>query len=199
MALLDMVHTTARHTGDDTHLTGAGTAAITVTGDPGETTEHKVGRYTLAAARISIGFVFLWAFIDKLFGLDHATKGANAWIRGGSPTTGFLKGVDGPFAGAFNGMAGSAVADWLFMAGLLGIGLALTLGIGMRLAAATGALLLVFMWAASLPITTNPFMDDHLVYALVIVAAALLHNGETAGLGARWARLPLVRRFPALR
>jgi uncharacterized membrane protein YphA (DoxX/SURF4 family) len=112
----------------------ASSADVSVSADA-ETTEQRYGRYTLAVTRIALGFVFLWAFLDKTFGFDHATSGAKAWIRGGSPTTGFLKGVDGPFAGVFNWMAGSVVADWLFMIGLLGIGVALVLGIGMRLAA----------------------------------------------------------------
>ena len=153
----------------------------------------------LAVFRVVLGFEFLWAFLDKTFGFGYATPAERAWINGGSPTTGFLKGVDGPFAGVFNAMAGSPVADWLFMVGLLGIGVALVLGIGMRIAAGAGAVLLTFMWAASLPITTNPFLDDHLVYALVLVALALLHLGDTFGLGGAWSRLPVVRRFGFLR
>ena len=51
------------------------------------------------------------------------------------------------------------------MLGLLGIGVALILGIGMRVAAVAGALLLVLMWTAVLPPENNPFMDDHLIYA----------------------------------
>jgi thiosulfate dehydrogenase [quinone] large subunit len=176
----------------------ASTAEVSVSATA-ETTEARYGRYTLAVTRIALGFVFLWAFLDKTFGLDHATPAAKAWIHGGSPTTGFLTNVHGPFAGVFNAMAGSPVADWLFMVGLLGIGVALMLGIGMRIAAGAGAVLLVFMWAASLPITTNPFLDDHLVYALVIVALAFLHMGDTFGLGRAWSRLPVVRRFGILR
>jgi thiosulfate dehydrogenase (quinone) large subunit len=34
-------------------------------------------------------------------------------------------GPDGPLAGFYPGLAGAARADWLFMIGLLGIGLAL--------------------------------------------------------------------------
>jgi thiosulfate dehydrogenase [quinone] large subunit len=161
------------------------------------TREMVAARYTFAVARIAIGFVFLWAFVDKLVGFDHATPAAKAWLNGGSPSGGFLKGVDGPFAGLFNAIAG-APADWLFMAGLLGIGIALILGVGMRIAAAAGALLLVLMWAASLPIVTNPFLDDHLVYAIVLVGLALMHAGNTVGLGRIWSRLSIVQRFPAL-
>jgi thiosulfate dehydrogenase [quinone] large subunit len=84
------------------------------------------------------------------------------------------------------------------MAGLLAIGTALILGVGMRIAAATGGLLLTFMWMASLPLENNPFMDDHLVYAVVLVGLALLHAGDTLGLGRLWARTDLVHRHPAL-
>jgi thiosulfate dehydrogenase [quinone] large subunit len=181
-----------------TALNRPGTEGLADTTTTMTTKEMMAARYAFAVARIGIGFVFLWAFADKLFGLDHATPAARAWVNGGSPSGGFLKGVHGPFAGAFNAIAG-APADWLFMAGLLGIGVALVLGVGMRIAAAAGALLLVLMWAASLPIATNPFLDDHLIYAVVLVGLALMHSGGTAGLGQIWDRLPIVRRIPALR
>jgi hypothetical protein len=56
------------------------------------------------------------------------------------------------------------------------------------------ALLTVLMWTAVLPPATNPFMDDHLVYAAVLVLLALLGAGNTWGLGRRWAATPFVRR-----
>lgn len=157
-------------------------------------------RYALAVARISIGWVFLWAFVDKAFGLGFATERADAWVSGGSPTTGYLNfATEGKvFHDFFAGLAGPA-ADWLFMAGLLGIGVALTLGIGMRIAAASGALLLTLMWAASLRLENNPFMDDHLVYAIVLVALAIFGAGRTLGLGLRWEQLPFVQRTPLLK
>lgn len=161
--------------------------------------EANASRYVGAAVRLSIGFTFFWAFADKLLGLGKATPSGGGWIDGGSPTTGFLSGVEGPFAGTFNSMAGSAWADWLFMAGLLGVGAALLLGIGMRIAAVSGGLLLVFMWAASLPLDNNPFMDDHLVYALTLALLALVHAGDTLGLGRPWSRLALVEQHPILR
>jgi len=172
--------------------------------------ERSVARYAWAAARISTGFVFLWAFFDKLLALGFATGvdretgaidrfGDAAWINGGSPTTGYLSNVTGPFKGVFDGMAGAAWADWLFMAGLLAIGVALILGVGMRIAAASGALLLVLMWMASLPLDNNPFMDYHLVYAMVLIGLAAAHAGDTLGFGRLWARTPLVRQHPTLR
>ncbi|MCC6338851.1 MAG: DoxX family membrane protein [Acidimicrobiia bacterium] len=163
------------------------------------TDRAAVAPYVWAVTRIALAWVFLWAFVDKLFGLGRATPEANAWIDGGSPTTGFLKGVKGPFGDMFNNLAGAAWADWLFMVGLAAIGLALLLGIGMRVAAVSGAAMMVLMWMASLPLANNHVVDDHIVYALVLVGLALTHAGDTVGLGRWWARTPLVRRVPALR
>lgn len=42
--------------------------------------------------RLAIGFEFLWAFLDKTFGLGYTTSTKHAWIHGGSPTKGFLSG-----------------------------------------------------------------------------------------------------------
>src|SRR3954447_24691148 len=87
--------------------------------------------------RLSLGWVFLWAFLDKTFGLGHETASKDAWIHGGSPTYGFLKfGAAGPFKSLYNGIAGDTWADWLFMLGLLAIGVTLILGVFMNLAAA---------------------------------------------------------------
>jgi thiosulfate dehydrogenase (quinone) large subunit len=61
----------------------------------------QVARYTAAALRLSLGWVFLWAFLDKTFGLGYATESRDAWIDGGSPTFGFLSfGATCPFKGS---------------------------------------------------------------------------------------------------
>jgi len=151
-------------------------------------------RYLLAGIRLALGWVFLWAFLDKAFGLGFATPSERSWINGGSPTNGFLGSAKGPFSGFYHNIAGTDIADALFMTALLGVGLALLLGIGMRIAAGAGALLTVMMWTAVLPPTTNPFMDDHLVYAAVLIVLALLGAGNTVGLGRQWSAIPLVRR-----
>ena len=165
-----------------------------------ETPRHTAYRYTLAVTRLALGWVFLWAFLDKLFGFGHETASADAWIHGGSPTDGFLAHAPvGPMAGFYNSLAGSAWADWLFMAALAGIGIALTFGVAMRIAAVAGGALLVMMWSATLPSANNLFMDDHLIYALVLVLLALTAAGNTLGLGRVWQRIPLVTRYGALK
>jgi thiosulfate dehydrogenase (quinone) large subunit len=180
----------------DGNVVTIGDAGATVT----ETTKSKATRYTLAGLRLSLGWVFLWAFIDKVFGLGFATSDKGAWINGGSPTKGFLgNAVSGPFEGFYKSFAGAAWADWLFMIGLLAIGTALILGIGIRIAAVAGSLLLIAMWTAVLPPENNPFMDDHLIYAGVLAVLALTAAGNTLGLGKLWTNLPIVQRLPWLK
>lgn len=154
----------------------------------------------LGLTRLAMGWTFLWPFLDKTFGLGHETASADAWINGGSPTSGFLgHATKGPFADTYQSFAGHSWADWLFMLGLLGIGAALILGVATRAAVAAGSVLLILMWAAVLPPENNIFLDDHLIYVLVLVVLALTGAGRTLGLGAVWEKLPIVREHTSLR
>lgn len=167
-------------------------------------------RRALAVLRIGFGLTFLWAFLDKLLALGFSTGrddagvvdrfGPAAWVNGASPTEGFLKfGAAGPFKGLYNSIGGAAWADWAFMLGLLGIGLALTLGVTIRFAAASGAVLYLLMWTVALPPETNPVLDDHILGAITMVVLGLTLAGDTWGAGRVWSRLDLVRRVPVLR
>jgi thiosulfate dehydrogenase [quinone] large subunit len=162
-------------------------------------TISRTGGIAVAALRISLGFVFLWAFLDKTFGFGYATPSERSWISGGSPTNGFLSRVEvGPLQSFFNDIAGTWWADWLFMLGLLGVGLALILGVGMNFAAVAGTVMMVMMWAAEWPLaqftstgaangSSNPFMDYHLIYALAMIVLAVIGAGRYFGLGRWWA------------
>ncbi len=145
--------------------------------------------YYWVTARFIMGALFLWAFLDKTFGLGFATAKEGAWILGGSPTTGFLThAVRGPFAGMFEAMAGPVV-DFVFMLGLLGVGLALILGLALRFASYAGTAMVLLMWLAQLPPEHHPIIDEHIIYALMLVGLATLgvKSGETLGL-AKWVR-----------
>ena len=178
----------------------------------------SAARKALAVLRIGYGVTFLWAFFDKLFALGFHTgaivneEGARtgidfmakdgAWLAGGSPTNGFLAfGVPAhnPFKDMFNSMAGDTWVDWLFMLGLLGIGVALFSGVAIRIAAGAGVLLYTLMYMASLPLENNPIIDDHMAGAIVVVVLALTLAGDTWGFGRQWARTNLVRKYPVLR
>lgn len=137
--------------------------------------------FVFVALRSVLGFIFLWAFLDKTFGLGFATAPEKAWISGGSPTTGFLSfGVKGPFAEIFHSLAGVAVVDWLFMLGLLFVGLTLILNKYVKWGCIAGSLMLFFMYLALLLPENNPIIDDHIVYILVLILIALRGNSQSS-------------------
>ncbi len=131
--------------------------------------------------RLVMGFIFLWAFLDKTFGLGFATTSAKAWIHGGSPTAGFLSfGVKGPFAEFFHSLANVAVVDWLFMAGLLFVGLTLIFNKYVKWGCIAGALMMISMYLALLLPENNPIIDEHIVYILVLTLIAVKGRQELA-------------------
>lgn len=173
-----------------TPATGVGSRSLT---------RETAVRYVWAVTRLCMGWVFLWPFLDKMFGLGHQTPSANAWISGGNPTKGFLSGSVGAFSGFYQSIAGAGVVNWLFMVGLIVIAAGLLLGIFMRFACAAGAVMVLLMWSASLPPQDDLFMDNHIIYALLLIALALVGAGNTLGIGRWWAQTNLVQRFAWLR
>ncbi|MEA3203353.1 MAG: thiosulfate dehydrogenase (quinone) large subunit [Thermoplasmata archaeon] len=162
------------------------------------TVRHAFKRL-LGTARLALGGIFLWAFLDKLLGLGYATPAARSWLNAGSPTRGYLASSTGPLAGAFKAIAGNPVTDALFMLGLLAVGVCLLLGVGVRLAGVGGALMMAMMYLSHPPWTApvagpNPLLDDHVVYAALLLAFAFSHAGRYLGLGGLWERRPFVAR-----
>ncbi|MBP7006727.1 MAG: hypothetical protein KBC44_01225 [Candidatus Pacebacteria bacterium] len=128
----------------------------------------------LRLLRFSLGFIFLWAFLDKTFGLGFATTEAKAWINGGSPTHGFLSNaVKGPFADFFHSVASNPMIDWFFMAGLLIVGLTLIFNKYVKWGSYVGAAMMLVIWVSALPPENNPVIDDHIVYMFVFLYFAL--------------------------
>ena len=147
---------------------------------------------------LCLGFIFLWAFLDKVFGLGFNTTPDQSWLAGNSPTFGYLKfATSGPFSGLMQGIAGNPIVDLLYMFGLLGVGVSLLLGIGLQIGGYSGALMMMLIWASHLPGEFNPFMDEHIVYAVALVAIAQL-KPASLGLGKMWSQTPIVQRMPVL-
>src|SRR3954470_5704379 len=107
--------TTTLPTGGAAGTTAAGTTTTHAAETAKESGGQRWTRYTAALIRLRLGWVFLWAFLDKTFALGHETAvdeqtGATdfsrpgAWIHGGSPPAGFLGfGVKGPLADFYSG------------------------------------------------------------------------------------------------
>lgn len=174
----------------------------------------RVGWTFLSLTRIAIGWIFFWAFLDKLFGLGFSVcrqeDGSvqvmceRAWLEGGAVTQGYLGSSSGPLEDFFVGLADQRWTDWGFMIGLAGVGFALIFGIGTRIAAVAGSLLLAMMyvshaWPGTGGNPTNPFMDDHILQILAIIAIVLLERRwQAIGLGNWWRRLGVVQKNPWL-
>ena len=170
----------------------------------------KPGPVALRSAR---GTPKKWAFLGKLLALGFATGcnpetgaidffGDAAWISGASPTEGFLSfglQTKEPFLSFYEGLAGSAWVDWIYMLSMAAIGIALILGVATRLSAFGGALwMLIFYTASAMWPENNLFLDDHLVYALIFVGLAYAGAGRYLGLGNWWRKTELVRKYPIL-
>ncbi len=134
-------------------------------------------KFVYLSLRLSMGFIFLWAFLDKTFGLGFATAPEKSWINGGSPTTGFLSfGTKGPFAEVFQNLAGVAVVDWLFMLGLLFVGTTLLFNKYVKWGCLAGMLMMILMWLATLFPENNPIIDEHIIYLLVLAAISIKNS-----------------------
>lgn len=167
-----------------------------------------------AVLRILIGLVFMWAFLDKMVGLGFATCRTvdpttktetvqvlcdKSVVKGGSPTEGFLRyGTSGPLKSFYSEMAGHPVADVLFMAGLGLIGTSLVTGIGIKVATATGSILLMMMWSAALPGENNPLIDDHVIYTVALIGIHTTNKHQVWGFGKWWQRQNIVVKYPFL-
>lgn len=150
--------------------------------------------------RILMGWTFLWGFIDKLYGLGFTTEAGKAWIDGVSPTSGFLQfATKGPFSDLFQILAGNAVVDWLFMLGLLLIGLSLILGIGMKIATNSGIVLVLLIYLSALPPEHNPIIDEHIIYAVLLLTLNRVEAGNYWGFGQTWQKIKFVKDNPILK
>jgi thiosulfate dehydrogenase [quinone] large subunit len=182
---------------------------------------HTAGlQRVFGALRLLLGFTFLWAFLDKAFALGFSTGrilddagstvridffGDAAWIHGGSPTVGVIGfALKGPFADTIQSVTNyqmtttgptvSAWVDWVFMASLLLIGLGLMTGVMTRLAAFGGiAWMAIFFAGTAIWPEFNPFVEEHVVYAVVLVGLILANAGRYWGLGRIWQRVGLVK------
>ncbi|MEE9299227.1 MAG: hypothetical protein V3V29_09360 [Acidimicrobiia bacterium] len=158
--------------------------------------EEVRGMWAWTLLRLLLGWSFLWAFLDKMFGLGFATcrlegGGINfgcdaAMMSGGSPTYGVLNfATQGSRTGdLFDWMAPSApdainLADVGFMAALLLGGAALMLGIGVRVAAVGGAILMAFMFLAiDVFPENNPINSSHVIEMAAFLGIAYVGAGR---------------------
>ncbi|MFQ5474507.1 MAG: hypothetical protein ACE5DM_01595 [Candidatus Nanoarchaeia archaeon] len=162
--------------------------------------KYKKEQWIWILLRIGMSWIFLWPFLDKLFGLGFATAKDSSWLSGTSPTAGFLQhATKGPFAGFYQSLTGSILVDWIFMIGILLIGVSLLLGICVKISGYSGALLFFLMYTAGfIPPEHNPFLDEHIIYLVIMIGLTFVKAGHWLGLGKWWSQQELVKKYPIL-
>jgi len=174
--------------------------------------KYSFEQITLGVLRIVMGFVFLWPFLDKMFGLGFATTPENSWLAGASPTQGFLKfyGVNqnSPFAFLFSDILGGTyqLVDIAYMGMLLFAGIGLMSGVLVRLSSISTIIFLISVYLSEWIITPaqgtmvfNPIIDEHIIYILVLFLFIIIPVGNYLGLGEKWSKLSFVERYPILK
>lgn len=158
----------------------------------------------ILAFRLTIGWVFLFAGIEKIFLGEHAFTAA-----------GFLQfGTLGTAAGAAEGaivnpthqfwvdLAGNPAAmnvvNFLVPFGQVAIGAALILGLATRFAGLMGALMMAFIGIAAWDFV-NGVANYHIVLMISSLILAVIAAGEVYGVDAIVDESPIVKRTPVLR
>lgn len=123
---------------------------------------HKKIMPTIVLLRILLGVFFFWVGLMKL--------------RTGFSAEGYLvNATSGPFAEIFADLAGMGWVNIMVVYGEIAIGLGLITGTLVRLASASGILMMILYYLSALPPEHGP-IDQHVIYAgifwLLIISGA---------------------------
>jgi len=147
---------------------------------------------TLFALRLSLGWLFFYAGITKVLNPNWTAEG---YLRGAKTFFGFYQWLAGPDI--------LPVVNFLNEWGLTLIGISLIVGIGVRLSSLLGALLMLLYY---FPVLDFPYpnphsylVDEHIIYALVLLLLASFRAGRVWGLENWCSNLPICSKFPRLR
>lgn len=153
---------------------------------------NTVQKMSLAVLRLGMGWLFLYAGVTKIINPAWSAEG---YLRGAKT-----------FPGLFAWFASPDVlplTNFLNEWGLTLIGVALILGLFVRIASVAGIILMALYY---FPILDFPYpnphsylIDEHVIYGLAFFALAAFRAGRAFGLEKWCVGLPICRRFPAFR
>ena len=146
----------------------------------------------LAALRIALGWLMLYAGLVKVFNPNWSAAG---YLQNAKTFTDFYQWLTQPNI--------LPVINFINEWGLFLLGISLMLGIGVRLSSVLGAALMLLYY---FPILDFPYpnphsfiVDEHIIYALVLLLFAAMRAGRVWGLETWCSRLPVCAAFPRLR
>lgn len=153
------------------------------------TTFQKTSLFLL---RISLGWMFFYAGITKILDPQWSAAG---YLENAKTFGGFYDWLIGPSM--------LPVVNFLNEWGLLLIGVALILGVFVRLASYAGAILMLLYY---MPILQFPYpnahsyiVDEHIIYIAGFLILAAYRAGRSWGLEKWCSSLPICSRYPSLR
>lgn len=160
----------------------------------------------IALIRVAMGWVFLFAGIEKLLALGGKPFTAAGFLQFG--TAGTWPGVTlaqgdylnptHPFWVSVAGNAGLiSVINVLVVFGELAIGTALILGLFTRFASIMGVIMLSFFYIAAWDFSLG-IVNEQLMYAIVTGGLGLIGAGKVFGLDAIIEKTEFVRKVPVL-
>lgn len=148
--------------------------------------------YALVFMRVAMGWILFQGGIVKV--LD------SEWTAAGFLQFAIPEG--NPFLGLWQNFAGSPTIDFLVAWGLTLTGLGLIIGALVRWNALWGAVMMIFFWMASLhggltqgfPLEHGWFIDDHLLYAVLLFGLGAFGAGRILGFDAQLEKSDFVKR-----
>lgn len=157
--------------------------------------EHWVG-YSLIAMRIGMGWILLQGGLTKLVDPSWTAAGYLSNVPAGNP-----------FAAYWGLMAGNPLVDQLVIWGLVLTGIALMVGALTRLTVFSASTMMLLFWASSLeggilqgfPVAHGWMVDNHIVYVILMVAAAEFGAGRILGVDEYLEETDLVENNPWLK
>jgi thiosulfate dehydrogenase [quinone] large subunit len=152
----------------------------------------KYQQLTIFLIRISLGWIFFYAGITKVINPNWSAAG---YLNGAKTFPEFYHWLASPGV--------LPITKFLNEWGLTLIGLSLILGLFMRLSSVLGAAMMLLYY---FPVLTFPkvganayLVDEHIVYALVLLFLGAIKAGRVWGLENWCASLPICSRYPKLR
>ena len=136
--------------------------------------------------RLGLGFLLFWAGWTKVINPKWSAAGYLA----GAKT---FKGLFAFFAGPGVLPVTNFLNEW----GLTLVGVALILGISVRLASFFGIVLMALYYLPIFP-PAHGWIDEHIIYSLILILLSSLKTGKYLGYGNLWIKTKLVRKYSFL-
>ena len=151
----------------------------------------KSQKISLFLLRISLGWLFFYAGITKVFNPEWSAAG---YLQGAKTFAGFYQWLLQPEI--------LPIVNFLNEWGLTLLGVALILGVFVRLSSVLGAILMLMYYFPTLEfpyIGHSYIVDEHFIYVLILLLFANLRAGRVWGLENWCSNLPICSKFPKLR